>query len=190
MKDDFRFLAKFFDLIIHPKRDIPWKEFICVTSTNNKLLDVGGGTGRVAKFLKDCFKTIVIYDVSLPMLQQLKDGENKIVRICGEIETIAFSEESFEMAIMVDTLHHIKNQNLAVNKILQVLKPNGIFILEEPDIRKFPVKLIALLEKALLMRSHFLKPNEIEKWIDRDRFTLRYFEEGSNFFFVIQKKKF
>jgi hypothetical protein len=36
-------------------------------------------------------------------------------------------------------------------------------VIEEPDIRTFGVKLIALAEKLLLMRSHFLAPDEIMK---------------------------
>lgn len=36
-------------------------------------------------------------------------------------------------------------------------------MIEEPDIRTFGVKLIAIAEKLLLMRSHFLAPNEIVK---------------------------
>ena len=42
-----------------------------------------------------------------------------------------------------------------------VLKPGGSIVIEEPDIRKFTVKLIALAEKITLMRSHFLSPDKI-----------------------------
>ena len=48
-------------------------------------------------------------------------------------------------------------------KCSAVLKPGGLLVIEEPDIRTFGVKLIALAEKLLLMRSHFLAPDEITK---------------------------
>jgi demethylmenaquinone methyltransferase/2-methoxy-6-polyprenyl-1,4-benzoquinol methylase len=45
----------------------------------------------------------------------------------------------------------------------RVLKPGGRIVIEEPDIRAFGVKLIAVAEKLLLMRSHFLAPDQIVK---------------------------
>ena len=45
--------------------------------------------------------------------------------------------------------------------MFRVLKPGGLLVIEEPDIRTFGVKLIAIAEKLLLMRSHFLAPEEI-----------------------------
>jgi demethylmenaquinone methyltransferase/2-methoxy-6-polyprenyl-1,4-benzoquinol methylase len=42
-----------------------------------------------------------------------------------------------------------------------VLKPGGRIVIEEPDIRTFAVKLIALGETILLMGSHFLTPDQI-----------------------------
>jgi demethylmenaquinone methyltransferase/2-methoxy-6-polyprenyl-1,4-benzoquinol methylase len=34
-------------------------------------------------------------------------------------------------------------------------------VIEEPDLRTFAVKLIAVAEKLMLMRSHFLAPPQI-----------------------------
>ena len=50
--------------------------------------------------------------------------------------------------------------------MFRVLKPGGVLVIEEPDIRTFGVKLIALAEKLLLMRSHFLAPDGIMKLFD------------------------
>ena len=47
--------------------------------------------------------------------------------------------------------------------MFRVLRTGGVLVIEEPDIRTFGVKLIALAEKLLLMRSHFLAPDKIEK---------------------------
>ena len=43
------------------------------------------------------------------------------------------------------------------------LVKGGVLVIEEPDIRTFGVKLIAIAEKLLLMRSHFLAPDAILK---------------------------
>jgi len=44
---------------------------------------------------------------------------------------------------------------------LRVLDPGGRLVIEEPDIRHAGVKLIALMEKALLMGSRFLAADEL-----------------------------
>ena len=64
---------------------------------------------------------------------------------------------------MVDALHHVIHHADSAREMFRVLKPGGILVIEEPDIRTFGVKLIALAEKLLLMRSHFLAPDQIMK---------------------------
>ena len=62
---------------------------------------------------------------------------------------------------MVDALHHVADQTRHRSRALRVFEPGGRIVIEEPDIRYFGVKLIALGEKLLLMRSHFFPPPEI-----------------------------
>jgi demethylmenaquinone methyltransferase/2-methoxy-6-polyprenyl-1,4-benzoquinol methylase len=146
MRDDFRLVAKIFDRIIKPKDEISWQKLICDLNPESTLLDVGGGTGRIAVAMEKCFKRIVIYDVSLPMLKETKNKYGKIDRVCGKVESLALQRNYFDAVIMVDTLHHVEDHQKAVLTILDALKPGGTFILEEPDIRKFSVKLSALME--------------------------------------------
>ena len=68
---------------------------------------------------------------------------------------------------MVDAFHHFvqpsaaQAQPVAATELLRVLKPGGRLVVEEPDIRRPGVKMIALMEKVLLMRSRFLTPDEL-----------------------------
>ncbi len=126
---------------------------------SGRLLDVGGGTGRVATALCDLVDEIVIVDVSMGMLRQVPLATLKPV--CCFSESLPFPSSSFDRVIMVDALHHVVNQAAAALEMLRLLKPGGLLIIEEPDIRNFGVKLIALAEKLLLMRSHFLSPLKI-----------------------------
>ena len=188
MRDDFKLVAKIYDRIIKPKDEISWQKLICDFNPDSTLLDVGGGTGRIADAMEKCFNRIIIYDASLPMLKEIKNRNRKIDRVCGKVENLALQKNYFDAIIMVDTLHHVEDHQKAILSILSALKPGGIFVLEEPDIRKFPVKLIALMEKLLFMRSQFLKPQEIIPWIDKKFFEVKLIEEDNNYFFVIKRK--
>lgn len=187
MRDDFKLIARIYDHVIKPRQEISWRRIICEMDSTSILLDVGGGTGRIADAMDNCFERIVIYDVSLPMLKESKNKNTKIVGICGKVENLALQMNFFDAVIMVDTLHHVENHQKAISSILNVLKPGGIFILEEPDIRKFPVKLIAVMEKMLFMRSHFIKPEVVKKWIDPKDFSAKLIEEDNNYYFIIKK---
>lgn len=124
-----------------------------------RLLDIGGGTGRVASALLQDVDEVVIADVSMGMLRQTH--RSTLQPVCSHSESLPFPDGYFERVIMVDALHHVINQPASAREMLRVLKPGGRIVIEEPDINTFGVKLIALAEKLLLMRSHFLSPLRI-----------------------------
>jgi len=128
--------------------------------TGGRLLDVGGGTGRVADALRDQAAQIVIADVSLGMLR-FAASKPGLQTAAAYSEHLPFPDDSFERIVMVDALHHVLHQADTARELFRVLKPGGRIIIEDPDIRTFGVKLIALAEKILLMRSHFLAPAQI-----------------------------
>lgn len=127
--------------------------------TKGRLLDLGGGTGRVAAALRNDVDEIVIADASMGMLRQTH--RPTLEPVCSYSETLPFPDDFFERVIMVDALHHVVDQSATAREMFRVLKPGGRIVIEEPDINTFAVKLIALAEKLLLMRSHFLSPLRI-----------------------------
>ena len=62
-------------------------------------------------------------------------------------------------------LHHFNDHDTAIRELLRVLRPKGRLIIDEPDIKRFSVKVVALLEKLALMRSRFLPAEEIRALI-------------------------
>jgi demethylmenaquinone methyltransferase/2-methoxy-6-polyprenyl-1,4-benzoquinol methylase len=67
------------------------------------------------------------------------------------------------------------------------VSPGGRLIIEEPDIRTFPVKIIALFEKITLMRSHFLTPLQIKASINFTDAQARIVQEGVTAWVVVDK---
>jgi len=128
---------------------------------NGRLLDVGGGTGRVASAISDLVDDVIVADVSFGMLD--KADRSSLRPVCGGSESLPFADGSFERVIMVDALHHVIHHADTAREMFRVLKPGGLLVIEEPDIRAFGVRLIALAEKLLLMRSRFLAPDQIVK---------------------------
>jgi len=127
--------------------------------TPGRVLDAGGGTGRVANAIREHAGEVVIADPSIGMLREA--DQTRLRLACSNSEALPFPSDSFERVIMVDALHHVINHGQTAREMYRVLKPGGRIVIEEPDIRSFYVKLIAVAEKLLLMRSHFLAPQRI-----------------------------
>lgn len=155
--DHFDWIAPIYSRVTYSKADV--MRGVASLPARGRLLDVGGGTGRVANALRDLVDDVTIADLSFGML---KASPRPALRaVCSYSESLPFADESFERVIMVDALHHVVDQAHSAREMFRVLKPRGVLVIEEPDIRTFGVKLIALAEKLLLMRSHFLAPDAI-----------------------------
>jgi demethylmenaquinone methyltransferase/2-methoxy-6-polyprenyl-1,4-benzoquinol methylase len=159
MLDHFGFIAPFYDKVL-PLRDPEALIRRLDLPTQGALLDAGGGTGRVSAALNGFASHIFVVDVSEGMLSQAADKLG-LQPVCSESERLPFPEASFERIVMVDALHHVAQQAQTAAELWRVLRPGGRLVIEEPDIRTWPVKLIAIAEKLAWMRSHFLSPEEI-----------------------------
>jgi ubiquinone/menaquinone biosynthesis C-methylase UbiE len=128
------------------------------------LLDVGGGTGRVARALAGQARRVILVDPSNGMLRHAAGKGLTCVRAPGE--ELPFAPGTFDRIIMVDTFHHVADQAGTVCELWRLLRPGGRILIVEPDIRRFSIKFIALFEKLMLMRSHFFSADRILSLIE------------------------
>ena len=185
--DHFGFLAPIYDRLIKPKAPEYLWNFLELP-TDGLLLDAGGGTGRVAQFMLEKSASVVLVDLSKEMLIEAR-GKGDFMRVCSHTEGFPFPDESFSRILMVDALHHVCNQPDTAFELWRVLEPGGYIVIEEPDLHKFGVKLIAVAEKLALMRSHFLYPTEIVALFDFPRADVRIETEYDSFnaWVIVQK---
>lgn len=184
--DHFGFLAPFYDrLIKYPP--LPSLNRIAGLPMSGRLLDAGGGTGRVSGTLRDLAGQILVADLSTGMLKQAaaKDLETA----CAHTEQLPFPGASFERILMVDALHHVCSQNETARELWRVLMPGGRIVILEPDIRNFAVKLIALFEKVTFMRSRFLSGPQIASLFSFAKGKAYIEYEGYNVWVVLEKEK-
>jgi demethylmenaquinone methyltransferase/2-methoxy-6-polyprenyl-1,4-benzoquinol methylase len=165
MFDHFKLLAPFYDRVIPPP-DPGRLEHLLNLPTQGSLLDVGGGTGRVSSQLQPLVGKLILTDISMGMLRQAK-GKGDLFMSLAYAERLPFPAESFDRILVVDALHHFADQNQAIEELIRVLKPSGRMVIEEPDINRLPVKVIAILERLALMGSRFYSPRKIAALADR-----------------------
>jgi len=186
MFDHFGFLAHSYEKFIKPKApEQLWG--LANLPSSGPFLDAGGGTGRVAQFMNGKASQVIVADPSVKMLVQAR-SKPEIFGVCSPSEELPFPDGYFHRVIMVDALHHVLDQTQTANELWRVLKPGGRLVIEEPDIRKVFVKLIAIAEKITLMRSHFLSPEEIVALFDKPNTRMIIVREGNIAWVIIDKR--
>ncbi len=163
MLDHFGFFAPFYDRVIGPP-DPARLQGLLRLPVAGRLLDAGGGTGRVSMQLRPLVEELFISDLSLKMLQRAQ-SKGLGYPAAAHVEYLPYPDESFERVLVVDALHHFCDQQESVAELARVLKPGGRLVIEEPDLRRLSVKMVAVAEKVALMRSHFFYPSEIQAMV-------------------------
>lgn len=124
------------------------------------LLDVGGGTGRVAAEAACACRRVVIADPSAAMTSRVPRIENvEVVRAYAQ--ALPFPAESFDAVICTDALHHIKDIEASIGEIARVLKPGGRVVVLEFHIRGVRGWMFWAFEKVLFGDSRFVTPQEL-----------------------------
>ena len=183
--DHFDLLAPIYDRLIAPPSEDYLSQFAALP-VEGPVLDVGGGTGRIAAGLQDKTSSMVLLDRSRKML--LEAG-NKVefLRIAGSSDQLPFISESFERVLVVDAYHHFSDQEACMQELWRVVMPGGRLVIEEPDIQHFAVKLVALAEKLTLFTSHFVRPDKIGSALEMLGASIEIHRRDHNAWIVAEK---
>ena len=104
------------------------------TKPDDKILDVGCYDGAITKAI---YETLMIKKenaICVESLQWVYTAEKEYVKIVRyEGSKLPFPDQSFNIVLCLQVLHHIENLETIIKEIRRILKPNGIFIIKEHD---------------------------------------------------------
>ena len=164
--DHFRFVATIYDRFAGDsaarEADRQALADLLALPDSGWLLDAGGGTGRVSGGLSALTGGVVIADASLPMLRQAR-AKPGLTPVRAQVERLPFADGHFARILISDAFHHFYDQEAAIAELWRVLQPGGRLVLLEPNVERGAVKLIALGERLLLMRSRFYRAEALER---------------------------
>ncbi len=185
--DHFGVVAPFYEHVVRPPDTrglVSWLDLM----PGQLLLDVGGGTGRVTQYLQRNGARLLVLDPSRAMLRQAQAKECCMVAQ-GIAERLPFADGCFARIVAVDSFHHFWNQATAAGELVRVLAPGGRLVIEEFDVRRFWVRLVALAERLALMRSRFFAPGDLVtlfRTLDV-AVQVHFLPRGSTYWAVIEK---
>lgn len=185
MLDHFDLLAPLYDKVIGPPDLARLRELLDLP-TGGRMLDAGGGTGRVAARLRPLVGELVLLDQSLPMLRQAQPKGLDPLR--GDVTRLPFPDATFDRVVVVDALHHFVDAPAAVRDLLRVLRPGGRLVIEEPDIQHRSVQLIVVAEWLAMMGSRFFSPQAIRAMVESGGAPARIVRDGHFAAWVVAEK--
>ena len=181
----FDLIAPYYDRIFKSNHSKKFYELVKLP-VSGVILDAGGGTGRISKNLKTEAHSVIVTDLSLMMLNQAKE-KGGLNPVCSQTEFLPYPNNYFERIIMVDVFHHVCEHKYTANELWRVLEPGGRIIIEEPDIKHFGVKLVAIAEKLAFMRSKFISSQGILEMFNFQNAITNIETEGYNSWVIVDK---
>jgi ubiquinone/menaquinone biosynthesis C-methylase UbiE len=174
--------------------------------SSNVVLDYGCGTGTTACEIANYVKEIYAIDISSKMIEisKGKASEKNIKNVIfaeGDIFDKKLKKESFDRILAFNMLHTIPNPENAVQRINELLKPDGLFISITPclgDKMSFlvglQIRLVQIMCKIGIIPVPIrrIKSSDLDELIMNGNFqnidTEKIYKGASSYFIVAKKK--
>lgn len=125
--------------------------------TVDRVLDVGGGSGRAAQAVPT--EDRIVVDRSRGMLRRARNRDLGAVQ--GDAAQLPLPAASVDAVVIVDALHHFPDQTGALSEAARVLRPGGVLVIREFDPSHPLGTLLVAGEKAFRMQSTFTEPDSL-----------------------------
>ncbi|MCE7737888.1 MAG: methyltransferase domain-containing protein [Candidatus Heimdallarchaeota archaeon] len=141
---------------------------------NEVILDLGGGTGRLAVAFEEYVNGCILLDRSFEMINQAKKKSTTIMIVQGVSEALPFRKGSIPQIFANDTLHHIHKQDETIEQCYEILSTSGHLMVREFDPDHWKTRFLIFFEKLLLFGSKFLSPKSLEEICKKYNFTVEW----------------
>ena len=119
------------------------------------VLDVGCGSGTLLGLLKHRGFGVTGLDFSAEAAAIAK-AENGVDVAVGSLEEAHFPAESFDVVTLFHVMEHVTNPRLVLAQVSRVLKPNGVAILQVPNIESWQFKIFGARWYGLDIPRHVI----------------------------------
>ncbi|MGC9779179.1 MAG: class I SAM-dependent methyltransferase [Candidatus Heimdallarchaeota archaeon] len=153
------------------------------------LVDLGGGTGRVAKDLQNYVNDCLVFDLSYEMLQQAKSKTNAFILLQGSSDELPIKSNSINQIFLNDSLHHIRKYRETLDECYRSLKPNGKLIIREFDKKYIGNIFLRFFEFIFGFKSKFFSVKEISTLCQEIGFSVTVNKPNKSTFILVAEKK-
>lgn len=179
-RGDVRFfdrVAGLYDVLMPPPRmDWATRAFGFADRDVERVLDLAGGTGRVADALAPEREAVVV-DASAPMLGRAQARGLPSVR--GDAGRLPLRDDAVDAAVVVDAYHHLPDRDAAIREAARVVAPGGVVVIRDFDPTTVPGRVIAVSEALFGMDSRFVAADAASRDLTRAGLQSRVIDRGT-----------
>lgn len=168
-------------------------------NSDGKVIDVGGGFGRLLPILKEKFSDVTIFDYSQKLLDSAKENAHnlkiEIKTVKGDVNEISnLVDTKFDCVTMIRVSHHLDDLEKVFLQIKDILSEEGFFILEiankvhfksvlsnffKGNFRYFSRDSVSVATKSVTFLNHH--PKKVEEILENTGFLIEKKLSVSNF---------
>ena len=98
-------------------------------ASGRRIIDLGGGYGRLAPSYLERFEQAVLYDGSLSLLRSARDTlGDRVVLVAGDVGRLPFSAACFDCVLTIRVLQHVHDLPGALSEIRRVTAGDGTLV--------------------------------------------------------------
>lgn len=142
-----------------------------------RVLDIGAGTGVMSEFAYQCRNDLALVAID-PAEGMLKFTAEYIETQEGIAEDLPFDDNSFDLVLMGESLHHFGNIEDALTETIRVLDYKGSLFVYDFDVSTFVGKQIYLMEKLLGEPANFFEPEVLKNKLENMGFRVELKQYG------------
>lgn len=142
----------------------------------DRVLDLAGGTGRVADALATAGYEPLVADASQEMLSRARHRGLPVVR--GDAGRLPILDDTLDAAVVVDAYHHLPDQPSALTEAARVVAPGGVVVVRDFDPTTLRGRGIVAAERLVGMDSRFATVDEVATELTRAGLHSRVLERG------------
>ncbi len=152
--------------------------------TDPELLDVGCGSATLLGLLKRYGFRVRGLDFSSEAAAVAKI-ENGVEVTVGSLEDARFPDQSFDIVTLFHVMEHVTNPRQVLGEVARVLKPNGVVVLQVPNIESWQFQIFGARWYGLDIPRHVIDYSRTSmlKLLSDSRFTatrIRHFNLRDN----------
>ncbi len=152
-------------------------QFLKPLPSQSKVLDIGAGTGILCQFGHEYREDLSFVAVD-PAEGMMKYAKTYVQTHKGKAEALPFENDSFDVAMMGESLHHFQDVDEALTETVRVLKHGGKLFIYDFDVNTFRGRSICKGERLLGEPGNFFTPSGIQEKLESYGFVVHITKHG------------
>jgi demethylmenaquinone methyltransferase/2-methoxy-6-polyprenyl-1,4-benzoquinol methylase len=134
--------------------------------TGMRVVDAGGGTGRLAAALVALGASVTLVEPEAAMLDQARRACPVAVAVQADFAHSGLAEADYDVVVFRDSLHHMADAPAALAEARRLLAPGGRVVVAEFDASRLASRMLAVFERLLVERVTYWTPEELQHTLE------------------------